>query len=67
MASSTYPAWDQMTLEQKFAFLNELADNLADENRSLQVDIYSLLGKLFSVESKLSDLNRKLSQGSAIR
>jgi hypothetical protein len=57
MAGNSYQAWDQMTLEQKFALLNEWAANLANENRSLQVEIYSLFGKILSVESKLSDLN----------
>jgi hypothetical protein len=57
MAGNSYQAWNQMTLEQKFALLNEWEANLANENRSLQVEIYSLFGKILSVESKLSDLN----------
>lgn len=48
MAVDAYEAWDQMTLEQKFSFLNQWAENLANENRSLQVELHSLLGKIMS-------------------
>jgi hypothetical protein len=53
-------AWDQMTLEQKFVSIVERADNLADTKRSLQIDLQSLLGKLLSVDSKLSALTQEL-------
>jgi len=42
--------------------MHKWAANLANENRSLQVEIYPLFGKILSVESKLSDLNQQLNQ-----
>ena len=50
MVTHPRPAWDQMTPEQKFAFLNEWAENLANANRSLQIDLHSLLGKVLKLE-----------------
>jgi hypothetical protein len=55
-------AWDQMTLEQKFVFIAERADSLTDAKRSLQIEIHSLLGKLLSVDSKLSTLAQQLNR-----
>ena len=55
-------AWDQMTLHQKFVFIAERADNLADAKRSLQIELHSLLGKLLSIDSKLSTLTEKLNR-----
>jgi hypothetical protein len=49
-------AWDQMTLDQKFVSIAERADNLTDAKRSLQIELHSLLGKLLSIDSKLSTL-----------
>ena len=49
-----------MTSEQKFAFLEEWAENLAVANRSLNIDIRSLLGKLLKLDSKISDLKQQL-------
>jgi hypothetical protein len=49
-----------MTSEQKFAFLEEWAENLAVVNRSLNIDILSLLGKLLKLDSKISDLKQQL-------
>jgi hypothetical protein len=56
------PAWDQMTLEQKFMFLREWAENLTDTHRSLQIEIHSLLGKLMRIDAKLSDLTQQLNR-----
>jgi hypothetical protein len=55
-ALGSYQARDQMTLEQKFAFLCEWADDLADANRSLKIEIHSLLGKILSLDSKVAHL-----------
>jgi hypothetical protein len=55
-------AWDQMTLDQKFAFIIERMDNLRDTKRSLQVELHSLLGKLLSIDSKLSNLAQNLNR-----
>jgi hypothetical protein len=60
MVNDPCPAWNQMTPEQKFAFLEELAENLATANRSLNIDIRSLLGKLLKLDSKISDLKLQL-------
>jgi hypothetical protein len=49
-------AWDQMTLDQKFVSIAERADNLTDAKRFLQIELHSLLGKLLSIDSKLSTL-----------
>ena len=55
-------SWDQMTLYQKLAFVAERADNLTDAQRSLQIELRSLLGKLLSIDSKLSTLTQKLNR-----
>ena len=55
-------AWDQMTLDEKFVFIADRADNLTDAKRSLQVELHSLLGKLLSINSKLSTLTQKLNR-----
>jgi hypothetical protein len=62
MEPHPYPALDQMTLDQKFAFLNEWVENLTNGNRSLQIEINSLLGKLLKLESKVSDLKEQLNK-----
>ena len=51
-----------MTLDQKFVFIAERADNLTDAKRSLQIELHSLLGKLLSIDSKLSTLAQKLNR-----
>jgi len=55
-----------MTREQKFAFLEEWAENLATANRSLNIDIRSLLGKLLKLDSKISDLKQQLNYNTPI-
>ena len=55
-------SWDQMTLYQKFVLVAERADNLTDAKRSLQIELHSLLGKLLSIDSKLSTLAQKLNR-----
>jgi PAS domain S-box-containing protein len=62
MKLSPNVAWDQMTLDQKFVFIAERADNLTDAKRSLQIELHSLLGKLLSIDSKLSTLTQKLNR-----
>jgi hypothetical protein len=52
--------WGQMTPEQKFAYLEEWAENLATANRSLNIDIRSLLGKILKLDSKISELKQQL-------
>jgi len=54
-------SWDQMTLYQKLV-VAERADNLTDAQRSLQIELHSLLGKLLSIDSKLSTLTQKLNR-----
>jgi hypothetical protein len=51
-----------MTLYQKLVFVAERADNLTDAQRSLQIELRSLLGKLLSIDSKLSTLTQKLNR-----
>jgi hypothetical protein len=60
MVSDRCPEWDQTTPEQKFAFLEEWAERLATANRSLNIDICSLLGKLLKLGSKISGLKQQL-------
>jgi hypothetical protein len=60
MVRDPCPVWDQMTPEQKFAYLEEWAENLATANRSLNIDIRSLLGKLLKIDSKISKLKQQL-------
>ena len=55
-------SWDQMTLYQKLVLVAERADNLTDAQRSLQIELHSLLGKLLSINSKLSTLAQKLNR-----
>ena len=55
-------AWDQMTLDQKFVFIAERADDLAYAKRSLQIEVHSLLGKFLSIDSKLSTLAQQLNR-----
>jgi hypothetical protein len=55
-----------MTPEQKFAFLNEWAENLTNANRSLQIELHSFLGKVLSVESKISNLKQQLNRNSIV-
>jgi hypothetical protein len=55
-----------MTREQKFASLEEWAENLATANRSLNIDIRSLLGKLLKLDSKISDLKQQLNYNTPI-
>jgi hypothetical protein len=66
MVTRPHPAWDQMTPEQKFAFLNEWAENLTNANRSLQIELHSFLGKVLSVESKISNLKQQLNRNSIV-
>ena len=47
-----------MALEQKFAFLCERADDAANANRSLKIDLQSLLGQLIKLDAKLTDLQQ---------
>jgi hypothetical protein len=56
-----------MTSEQKFAFLEEWAENLAVVNRSLNIDILSLLGKLLKLDSKISDLKQQLNDNTPVK
>jgi hypothetical protein len=60
MEPNPSPAWDQMTLEEKFAFLCERAESLATDKRSLQIDIHSLLGKCLALDSKISKVELSL-------
>jgi hypothetical protein len=64
MVSDPCPEWDQMTREQKFAFLEEWAENLANANRSLDIDIRSLLGKLLKLDS--TDLKQQLNYNTPV-
>jgi hypothetical protein len=66
MVSDPCPDWDQMTREQKFAFLEEWAENLATANRSLNIDIRSLLGKLLKLDSKISHLKQQLNYNTPV-
>jgi hypothetical protein len=67
MVSDPCPVWDQKTSEQKFAFLEEWAENLAVANRSLNIDIRSLLGKLLKLDSKISDLKQQLNDNTPVK
>jgi hypothetical protein len=67
MVSDPCPVWDQMTSEQKFAFLEEWAENLAVANRSLNIDIRSLLGKLLKLDSKITDLKQQLNDNTPVK
>ena len=62
MEFDSYEAWDQMTLEQKFAFLCGRVDHLTGANRSLKVEIHSLLGKTLSLDSKITALKQRLDE-----
>ena len=51
-----------MTLDQKFVFIAERADDLAYAKRSLQIEVHSFLGKFLSIDSKLSTLAQQLNR-----
>jgi DNA-binding transcriptional regulator YbjK len=61
-----FPARGQMTLEQKFKFLREWAEDLTDTHRSLQIEIHSLLGKLLRIDANLSDAAIKSQRARAV-
>jgi hypothetical protein len=57
-----YPAWGQMTPDQKFEFLNEWATNLTNSDRYRQNELQSLQEQILHLQSEVSNLSRALGQ-----